>query len=37
MFMNGSELVGLIGVHVVDVLVAGCDDDPVFSAVLKTR
>ena len=34
MFMNGTELVGLIGVHVDDFLVAGCDDDPVFSAAL---
>ena len=26
--MNGTELVGLIGVYVDDFLVAGCDDDP---------
>ena len=30
MFMNGTELVGRIGVYVGDFLVAGCDDDPVF-------
>ena len=35
MFMNGTELVGLIGVSVDDLLVAGCDDDPVFSAALS--
>ena len=35
MFMNGTELVGLIGVHVDDFLVAGCDDDPVLSAALS--
>ena len=35
MFMNGTELVGLIGVYVDDFLVAGCDDDPVFSAALS--
>ena len=35
MFMNGTELVGLIGVYVGDFLVAGCDDDPVFSAALS--
>ena len=34
MFMNGSELVGLIGVFV-DVLVAGCDDDAIFSTPLS--
>ena len=34
MFMNGTELVGLIGVYVEDFLV-GCDDDPVFSAALS--
>ena len=34
-FMNGTELVGLIGVYVNDFLVAGCDDDPVFSAALS--
>ena len=34
MFMNGTELVGLIGVHVENFLVAGCDDDPIFSAAL---
>ena len=28
MFMNGTELVGLIRVYVDDFLVAGCDDDP---------
>ena len=32
MFMNDTELVGLIGVYVGDFLVAGCDDDPIFSA-----
>ena len=31
MFMSGTELVGLIGVYVGDFLVAGCDDDLVFS------
>ena len=35
MFMNGTELVGLIGVYVGDFLVAGCNDDPVFSAALS--
>ena len=35
MFMNGTELVGLIGDYVGDFLVAGCDDDPVFSAALS--
>ena len=35
MFMNGTELVGLIGVHVGDFLVAGCDDDSVFSDALS--
>ena len=35
MFMSGTELVGLIGVHVGDFLVAGRDDDPIFSAVLS--
>ena len=35
MFMNGTELVGLIGVYVDDYLVAGCDDDPIFSAALN--
>ena len=35
MFMNGAGLVGLIGVCVGDFLVAGCDDDPVFSAALS--
>ena len=35
MLMNGTELVGLIGVCVDDFLVAGCDDDPVFSAALS--
>ena len=34
-FMNGTELVGLIGVYVDDFLVAGCDVDPVFSAALS--
>ena len=34
MFM-GTELVGLIGVYVADFLVAGCDDDPVFSDALS--
>ena len=33
--MDGTELVGLIGVYVDDFLVAGCDDDPVFSAALS--
>ena len=35
MFMNGTELVGLIGVYVDDFLVAGCDNDPIFSAALS--
>ena len=35
MFMNGTELVGLIGVYVDDFLVAGCNDDPIFSAALS--
>ena len=35
MFTNGTELVGLIGVYVDDFLVAGCDDDPVFSGALS--
>ena len=35
MFINGAELVGLNGVDVDDFLVAGCDDDPVFSAALS--
>ena len=35
MFMNGTELVGLIGVYVDDFLVDGCDDDTVFSAALS--
>ena len=34
MFMNGSELVGLIGVYVDDFLVAGSDDDTIFSDAL---
>ena len=34
-FMFMTELVGLIGVYVGDFLVAGCDDDPVFSAALS--
>ena len=34
MFMNGTELVGLIGVYDNDFSVAGYDDDPVFSAAL---
>ena len=33
--MNGTELVGPIGVHVRVFLVAGCDDDPIFSAALS--
>ena len=33
--MNGSERVGLVGVYVGDFLVAGCDDDPIFSAALS--
>ena len=37
MFMNDTELVGLIGVYVDDFLVAGCDDDPIFSAALSKR
>ena len=37
MFMNGTELVGLIGVYVDDFWVAGCEDDPVFSAALSKR
>ena len=32
---NGTELVGLIGVYVDDFLVAGCEDDPIFSAALS--
>ena len=32
--MNGPELVGLIGVYVDDFLVAGSDDDPIFSSAL---
>ena len=35
MFMNGSELVGIVGVYVGDFLVAGCDGDPIFSAALS--
>ena len=35
MFMNGTELVGLIGLYVGDFLVAGCDDVPVFSDALS--
>ena len=35
MFKNGTELVGVIGVSVDDFLVAGCDDDPVFSDALS--
>ena len=35
MFMNGTELVGLIGVYVGDILVAGGDDDSIFSAALS--
>ena len=35
MLMNGTELVGLIGVYVDDFLVAGCDDDSIFSAALS--
>ena len=35
MFVNGTELVGLIGIYVDDFLVAGCDDDLVFSAALS--
>ena len=34
MFMNGTELVGLIGAYVDDFLVAGCDD-PIFSSALS--
>ena len=34
MFMNGPELVGLIGVYVDNFLVAGSDDDPNFSSAL---
>ena len=34
MFICGTELVGLIGVYVDDFMVAGCDDDPTFSAAL---
>ena len=30
-----TELVGLIGVYVDDFLVAGCDDNPIFSAALS--
>ena len=35
MFMNGTHLVGLIGVCVDDFLVAECDDDRVFSVALS--
>ena len=35
MVMSGNELAGLIGVNVDDFLVAGCDDDPIFSAALS--
>ena len=35
MFECGAELVGLIGVSVGNFVVAGCDDDPVFSAALS--
>ena len=35
MFMIGTELVGLIGVYVDDILVAGGDDDSIFSAALS--
>ena len=35
MFTNGAEVVGLIGEYVDDFSVAGCDDDPVFSAALS--
>ena len=34
MLMNGTELVGLIGAYVDDFLVAGGDDDLIFSAAL---
>ena len=34
-FVNGTELVGLIGVYVDDFLVAACDDDPIFPAALS--
>ena len=35
MFMKSTELVRLIGVYVDVFLVAGCDDDPVFSDALS--
>ena len=35
MFMYGTDLVGFIGVYVDDFLVAGCNDDPVFSDALS--
>ena len=34
MFMKSMELVGLIGVYVVNLLVAGYDDDPILSAAM---
>ena len=34
-FLKGTEVVGLIAVYVDDFLVAGCDDDPIFSAALS--
>ena len=37
MFMNGTELVGLIGVYVEDFLVAGCDDSIFSAALLKLK
>ena len=33
--MNGIELLGLIGVYVHDFLMAGCDDDPNYSAACR--
>ena len=35
MFMNGTKLVGLIGVYVDDLLVSECDDDDVVSVALS--
>ena len=34
MFINFTELVGIVGVYVDDFLEAGCKDDPIFSAAL---
>ena len=35
MFMNSTQLVGLMGVYVGDFLVAGCDDGPILSAAMS--